>query len=148
MTAVEWLHENNKVITQTLLDNKVNQGIIDQLFNCFVINLEQAKEMEKEQLHIARLDGINLANKGYGSKRSVFLAGYEQIDQNNPVTWGSTALVKVTPSQTEISDEEIKYAAYRDESVNIGMEPESAFIDGAKWYREELRKNNEAYGKI
>ena len=43
-------------------------------------------------------------------------------------------------SQTEISDEEIMYAAYRDESVNIGMEPESAFIDGAKWYREQLKK--------
>lgn len=42
--------------------------------------------------------------------------------------------------QVEISDEEIKYAAYRDESVNIGMEPESAFIDGAKWYREQLKK--------
>lgn len=27
---------------------------------------EQAKDMEKEQLNIARLDGVNLANKGYG----------------------------------------------------------------------------------
>lgn len=27
---------------------------------------EQAKQMEKEQLNVARLDGINLANKGYG----------------------------------------------------------------------------------
>ena len=45
-----------------------------------------------------------------------------------------------TFSKTEISDDEIMYAAYRDESVNIGMEPESAFIDGAKWYREQLKK--------
>jgi hypothetical protein len=28
--------------------------------------IEQAKQMEKEQLNIARLDGIHLANKGYG----------------------------------------------------------------------------------
>lgn len=51
MTAVEWLHENNKVIAQMLLDNKISQSIIDQLFNCFVINLEQAKQKENEQLH-------------------------------------------------------------------------------------------------
>ena len=39
----------------------------------------------------------------------------------------------------EISDEEIRYAAYQDDSVNMGMEPEVAFIDGAKWYREQLK---------
>ena len=39
----------------------------------------------------------------------------------------------------EIADDEIKYAAYKDKNVNMGMEPESAFIDGAKWYREQLK---------
>lgn len=28
--------------------------------------IEQAKQMEKEQLNMARLEGINLANKGLG----------------------------------------------------------------------------------
>ena len=28
--------------------------------------IEKAKEMEKEQLNTARLEGIELANKGYG----------------------------------------------------------------------------------
>ena len=40
----------------------------------------------------------------------------------------------------EISDDKIRYAAYKDESVNMGMEPEAAFIEGAKWYREQLKK--------
>ena len=30
------------------------------------VDFFQAKEMEKQQLNIARLDGVNLANKGYG----------------------------------------------------------------------------------
>ena len=40
-------------------DVRVTQGLIDELE-------EQAKQMEKEQLNIARLDGVNLAHKGYG----------------------------------------------------------------------------------
>jgi len=40
-------------------DVRVTQGMIDELE-------EQSKQMEKKQLNIARLDGINLVNKGYG----------------------------------------------------------------------------------
>jgi len=32
--------------------------------------LNELLEVEKQQLNIARLDGINLANKGYGSKNT------------------------------------------------------------------------------
>ena len=47
------------------------QWLVEQLMERDFINknkeiIEQAKAMEKEQLNIARLDGINLANKGYG----------------------------------------------------------------------------------
>lgn len=31
---------------------------------------EQAKRMEEEQLNMARIDGINLANKGYGKSKN------------------------------------------------------------------------------
>lgn len=33
---------------------------------------------------------------------SPFLEGYEQINQDNPITRGSTALVRITPSQTAV----------------------------------------------
>lgn len=49
-TAVEWLID------------KLPHSIETQ----FKKHIDQAKEMEKEQLNIARLDGINLATKGYG----------------------------------------------------------------------------------
>ena len=49
-TAVEWL---------------INQ-IEDNMGDIPMDIQEQAKQMEKEQLNIARLDGLNLANKGYG----------------------------------------------------------------------------------
>ena len=54
MTAVDWLQ--NKL--PSLFEHDDND-FYKKLF-------EQAKEMEKNNLNIARLDGINLANKGYG----------------------------------------------------------------------------------
>ena len=53
-TAVEWLVD------------KVTDMIHESNHIELVSLLEQAKQMEKEQLNIARLDGINLAHKGYG----------------------------------------------------------------------------------
>lgn len=47
MTAVEWLSKRTFIPLH---------------------ELEQAKQMEKEQLNIARMDGIDLANKGYGKQ--------------------------------------------------------------------------------
>jgi hypothetical protein len=89
-----------------------------------------------------------------GKTLSPFLEGYEQINQNNPVTRGSTALVRVSKStsyQTEISDEEIKKAGEEwchsvgeDGFVNSGDDYDihelPAFIAGAKWYREHLKQ--------
>lgn len=56
-TAVEWFN-------QQLVDRQNGNGDSrswDEIY-------EKAKEIENEQLNIARIDGINLANKGYGSK--------------------------------------------------------------------------------
>jgi len=58
ITAVEWL------------EDKVTDMIHESNHIELVSLLEQAKKMEKEQLNIARIDGINLANKGYGSKNT------------------------------------------------------------------------------
>ena len=72
---------------------------------------------------------------------SPFLEGYEQINQNNPATRGSTALVRVSKStsyQTEISDEEIEKV-----SNTLGDDYYVSELimweKGAKWYREQLK---------
>ena len=81
-----------------------------------------------------------------GKTLSPFLEGYEQINQNNPVTRGSTALVRVSKStsyQTEISDEEIEKAAfdYVENSEEDKWTATLTFIAGVKWYREQLKRN-------
>jgi hypothetical protein len=64
-TAVEWIINQLRQLAHDptthigMGDVRVTQGMIDELE-------EQSKQMEKKQLNIARLDGINLVNKGYG----------------------------------------------------------------------------------
>ena len=69
---------------------------------------------------------------------SPFLEGYEQINQDNPITRGSTALVRVTSSQTEISDEEIEKRVK--EVGAMGEYYKMGYRDAIKWYREQLKK--------
>jgi hypothetical protein len=57
-TAVTWLI--NELIQNRLMALRYDAD------NMFGEIIEKAKQMEKEQLNIARIDGINLANKGYG----------------------------------------------------------------------------------
>ena len=78
-----------------------------------------------------------------GKTLSPFLEGYEQINQNNPVTRGSTALVRVSKStsyQTEISDEQIEKAARDYDNAVIYGPPLLHFEQGAFWYREQLKQ--------
>ena len=56
-TAVEWLEKQF---------DKYTSGGVNVPNNKIFKLTEKAKAIEKEQLNIARLDGINLANKGYG----------------------------------------------------------------------------------
>ena len=56
LTAVEWLIEQIK--------SDQNQKALSP--SEWMQVLERAKRMEIEQLNIARLEGVNLANKGYG----------------------------------------------------------------------------------
>lgn len=127
MTAVEWLLnryvETNKIVSSDVLE---------------------AKEMEKQQIIDAFGVGCHLESKRligyhdvaeqyytstYGSNGSEL----KQIDQTNPVTRGSTALVNVTSSQT-ISDEEIEKEASRIHGVGSMF-----WEEGAKWYRDQLK---------
>lgn len=90
------------------------------------INLE---EVSKEQLEQERNTEYKYFN----------LDGYEQVDQDNPVTRGSTALVKKTSVKyytNEISDEEIEKES--EKFTNIGNR-RKYWQDGAKWYKEQLK---------
>jgi len=60
-TAVEWFIEQVELIS--LNSKRISKEETIKLYNHAI---QKAKKMEKEQLNIARLDGINLANKGYG----------------------------------------------------------------------------------
>lgn len=99
MTAVEWFF-NELQRMQYFIGNDMLEAY------------KEAKEMEKDQLNIARIDGISLANKGYGSKS--------------------------TSSQKEISDEEIlniaKECVLEDLITSI-----DSFVLGAKMYRETIK---------
>ena len=54
-TAIEWIYD---ILTSENWEFKTYEEQ-DEIY-------QKAKQMEKDQLNIARLDGINLANKGYG----------------------------------------------------------------------------------
>lgn len=164
MTAVEWLYE---ILTTENWEYKTYEEQ-NEIF-------QKAKQMEKEQIINAFKFGEypppffyynaeQYYDETFGSKGSdetngnnvekvlnvvtPFLEGYEQINQDNPVTRGSTALVKVTSSQTEISDQEYyKDVFYQKQVMNpypTGDQSytayEKGFMDFAKWYREQLKK--------
>jgi len=146
MTAIELLKQD--------IDSEIKSG------TKMVVNWDMYLEMEKQQIidaleygwdnghiHISILEDVEekYYTSTYGSKGSddtnveevpnPFLEGYEQINQNNPVTRGSTALVPIS-SQTEIYDEEIEEA-----SAKLYTTPHGSwgFVQGAKWYREQLK---------
>ena len=56
-TAINWLREK-------LQETYDKEGKLPLAYTFSLLN--KAEQMEKEQLNIARLDGINLAHKGYG----------------------------------------------------------------------------------
>ena len=64
-TAVQWLLSELQ-IRLLKIKSEPNGIVRERMINSFLIDAEKAEAMEKDQLNIARLDGINLANKGYG----------------------------------------------------------------------------------
>ncbi len=120
MTAVEYLIEQLPI----------------RVLNSLQKEIEQAKQMEKEQIINANIAGVDVViekkrfiigeqyyNETYGSK------GNDEriVDTNKTIT-----------SQTEISDEEIEKAGI--ELSKQGVDLDYKWIMGAKWYREQLKK--------
>ena len=127
MTAAEYLEENSDWFDKSPGGEKL-------YFESEVIKMMEKYSSQTE-----------ISDKEY--YKEVFLDGYEQINQNNPVTRGSTALIRVskpTSSQTEISDEEIFYQKQvmnpYPSNEHSYTAWEKGFMDCAKWYREQIKK--------
>ncbi len=125
-TAVEWLVSE--------LNQKIDFIPIDK-WDMIRDIVQQAKQMEKEQIINANIAGVDVViekkrfiigeqyyNETYGSK------GNDEriVDTNKTIT-----------SQTEISDEEIEKAGI--ELSKQGVDLDYKWIMGAKWYREQLK---------
>ena len=156
-TAVEWLEEqfnNWKVPTSQMLFKQAKEMEKQQIIDAY-----QSGDGDAYNLDATKKWGEQYYNETYGSKGSEL----EQIDQTNPVTRGSTALVQTTSdkwkeyqdwlnevpeisSQTEISDEEIKKQAnihgYEEHSfftAATSNQKRLSWIAACKWYREQLK---------
>jgi len=124
MTSIEWLR-NELVNNENIRWRGTNINVL----------IEQAQAMHKQEI----IDAV-----GVGSQFDRdYLYGYhdkaEQYYQETFVSKGSDNSPKEENkiSFGEISDEEIEKAA--NEPNNDGY----SFIEGAKWYREQLKRNNE-----
>ena len=146
MTAVKWLDEQLQdtmyfVYGYTDGVRKVTIPLEDYM------RLKQvALEMEKEQI-------INAFDEGQEYEYQVFVNSAPRFfsDTYYNETYGSKGsdeektnsqrfdefMQLVTSSQTEISDEEIE-KAFTDASERLS-EYKEGLIDGAKWYREQLK---------
>ena len=134
MTAVEWLM--NRLEFAGIKDLDLSDDIY-----------LQAKAMEREQIEHSYLtcwkdyvnEGkhwemgmnpketfIDYYNETYGSK------GSDELEKSeNPIN--------LTSSQTEISDEEIEIVALNKFMKGLNNDSYLGFIQGAKWYREQLK---------
>ena len=104
---------------------------------------ETYKSKESDEYTTVNWGGViqKIPKKGSGE--------LEQINQDNPVTRGSTALVKVTSCQTEISNEKpMRFHCVPKEISDEDIEKASEYMndkgkwywrDGAKWYREQIK---------
>ena len=118
MTAVEWLM------------NELNLEGYDH-------TIQQSKEMEKQQI----IDAVEDCN--YGNGTEYYNETYVSKGSDEMTTNSSQLEISTTPSQTEISDEEIEKGIYQN-VVDIGriklVLEVDAMIEGAKWYREQLKQ--------
>jgi transketolase len=133
MTAVEWLAE------QLYPAIKLNSKYIDEF-------IEQAKEMHKQEMKKCYEHGtFALLDMGHGDtfeqyyKETFVSKGSDELEQvvndyDDDPTWIDD---EAQLPQQEISDEEIENVAWErfvTDSARLG------FIDGAKWYREQLKQ--------
>ena len=134
MTSIEWLQG------QLNPDMKTMQGNIIQGL------LEQAKEMHKQEI-------INAFKSGL---KSPYHQDYTFVTQDNQKGTKSEQYYQETFGREgrnetvtnchdfEISDEEIEKAIVSDYIDHYA----EGFINGAKWYREQLKQRNESNNRI
>lgn len=140
-TAVEYFDEQiqERVIAQDVVARKI---IIEISMEDYMDIKRQAEEMEKQHIIDAHLIGLirslemeatkqatEYYNETYGSKGSD-----DTLKENHIVDTN-----EMVSSQTEISDKEIwneaKTCALEELITSV-----DSFVDGAKWYREQLKK--------
>lgn len=123
-TAVEWLKKE--------LEEYGDPQYCELTWNELDELCEQAKEMEKQQI-------IDIVEK---SRATGLTAEYLLLTYGSDEIEKSEKPINLTSSQTEISDEEIKEVAYRykEDELEDTWEAGISFMDGAKWYREQLKK--------
>ena len=131
MTAVNWLDEQLQdkmyfVYGYTDGVRKVTIPLED-----YMKFKQEALELEKQQI----IDAVNIDKRQYDNAQHYFAETYgskgsDELHEHNLED-------KPTSSQTEISDEEIE-KAFTDASERLS-EYKEGLIDGAKWYREQVR---------
>jgi hypothetical protein len=126
----------------------------DKVINVVSVQVEQAKQMEKQQIFDAFKEGVSdgfdgwgdtykekYYNETYGSKGSdefktnLDRLPFPELVEEIAKYYEKVPIIEATSSQTEISDEEIEK-----ESNRINGVYSIAFEEGAKWYREQLKK--------
>ncbi|CAB5218097.1 hypothetical protein UFOVP208_52 [uncultured Caudovirales phage] len=139
-TAVEFLVEQLDIITRDT--NKY-----DDFKWIFEHEIEQAKEMEKQQIIDANSngwhDGQEVIMNMLKSIDFVEKGGDDNGEQYYNETYGSKDITLQNQSEskviTELSDEEIEKAAEDWQEFRQGAGKQS-FEQGAKWYREQLKQ--------
>ena len=123
MTSIEWLveqinkHWDNKNINSDELIKQAKEMHKQEIINTYIIADSESTIEDSEH------NALEFYERTFGSK-------------------GSDA----TSSQTEISDEEIHQAKIS-QCAGSYLFPEQAhlaFVKGAKWYREQLKKINDS----
>jgi hypothetical protein len=138
LTVMDSLKLKNKTMKQTAVE-----WLFDKLwdtpkdkFTWYAI-LEQAKEMEKQQIIDVFGVGCHLESKRLIGYHDVAEQHYNETygskgSDNSPKVENKDSFGEIS-SQTEISDEEIE--EYAKQNAFQYYE----FITGAKWYREQLK---------
>jgi hypothetical protein len=119
MTSIDWLIE------------EIESFGIDTKF--ISESITQAKEMHKQELFEYWQGGINCTGKGGESFDQYYQESFASHSSSNNC---DTELPQKTISYQEIFDTAKEYS----KSYSLKFVPRSAFIDGAVWYKEQLKQ--------
>jgi hypothetical protein len=131
MTSIEWLDEQIQEYVISV-DHVANTMVIKISFEEYMDLKRQSKEMHKQEIidayetsHISMMTSEQYYQETFVSKGS----GMSEKPNNH---------IEAELPKQEISDEEIE-KAFTDASERLS-EYKEGLIDGAKWYREQLKQ--------